>query len=129
MVVWSAAELAITLVCIAIPCIIPLYTRMRKGTFCSSNLNSSRRYQKHSHGTSDGQPDLELVPRQAGVSHASEQDERNTAVNGPFTEIQIYTNDANYSDEAILYESNNKGRKQSGIIVREEVSVSSSSAI
>jgi hypothetical protein len=102
---------------------------MKKSSFGSSNLSSSRRYQKHSHGTSDGHPDLELVPRQAGLSHASEQDERNTAINGPFTEIQIYTNDANYSDEAILYDGSNKGRKKSAIIVREEVSVSSSSAI
>lgn len=117
--------MSVTLVCIAVPCIIPLYTRMRKGTRSESSTPSSGKYHKHSQGTSDSPHEMGLVKPQAGMTHASEEDERNTALNGPFTEIHImYTNDGNNSDDAILQNGGPPGRKKSGIVVREEVSVS-----
>lgn len=119
--------MAVTLVCIAVPTIIPLYTRMRKNGTGNSSTPSSGRYHKHSQGTSDSPHEMDLVRPQAGLAHASEDDELKTGINGPFTKIQImYTNDGNNSDEAILQNNYQRGRKQSGIVVREEVSVQSS---
>lgn len=50
MIVWSAGELAVTMVCIGIPVLRPLYRRIRYNTDYSSD-----RYYKHGQG-SDGTP-------------------------------------------------------------------------
>lgn len=115
--------MSVTLICIAIPSIIPLYKRIRKSV--STNRSGLSGGYKKSQGTSDGPHELGRVKPAAGMSHSNEADERKTNVNGPFTEVNImYESEGNKSDEAILPINNTNQGQPSGIVVTEEVSVS-----
>ena len=70
---------------------------------------------------------MEILKPQAGMPQVSETDERNTAINGPFTEVHVmYASDNNNSDDAILSNGNTLDHERSGITVTEVVSVQSS---
>lgn len=116
--------MSVTLVCIAIPCIIPLYLRVRK-RISSNGSYFLGRYKKQSRATEDHSHELWRPKAPAGVAHYLEVDERRAGINGPFNEVSImYTNNENESDEAILTKNSSRDKQSNGITVTEEVTVS-----
>lgn len=116
--------MSVTLICIAVPTIIPLYLRLRRGTFSTNKSGSSGRYQKHSRGT-DESHELQRVKPPPGARPEPDARERKLGVNGPFNEVNIgYTSDGNNSDEAILHVGEAADQQPRRILVTEEVTVS-----
>ncbi|KAM0323640.1 hypothetical protein ACHAQA_008575 [Verticillium albo-atrum] len=82
--------MAVTLVCIAIPSIIPLYLRVTKRA--SGNRSApSTPYQKRSQGTGDTPMELQPVQPGAELAPKNEGDDRKSGVSDPFTEVNIIT--------------------------------------
>jgi hypothetical protein len=88
----------VTLICIAVPTIIPLYLRLTRRAVSTNGSGSSGRYQKHSDGT-DESHELRRIKPPAGMELKQTTRERKQGVNGPFNEVNIgYTSDGNHSD-------------------------------
>ena len=116
--------MSVTLIFIAIPCVIPLYLRVTKGTASSSTSPLTGGYKKHSQGRNENVCELDRMRPSAGMSHASEADEHKIAINGPFNETNITrSSDENLGDQAILLQ-NHASTKGSGIMVTDEVRIS-----
>ncbi|KAH6685059.1 hypothetical protein F5X68DRAFT_242188 [Plectosphaerella plurivora] len=129
LVIWTAAEMSVTLICIAVPTIIPLYLKITRATLSTNKSASSGRYQKHSQGTDESR-ELQRIKPPAGMELQKTAHERTLGVNGPFNEVNIgYTSDGNNSDEAILHVGQDGDQQQRRIVVTEEVTVSRSKSV
>ncbi|KAK5659586.1 hypothetical protein OQA88_788 [Cercophora sp. LCS_1] len=106
LIVWSAVELAVTMICIGIPVLRPLYRRMRGlGSTDQSNSSNVKGYYKHDTGN-DNQNGINLK----NIPSGSESDTENTrgfpdaptklGIRGPTTVTYIRRD--NHSDEEIL---------------------------
>jgi hypothetical protein len=112
-VVWSATEAAVTLACIAIPTLVPLYFRATKTQTSSSERSAG--YRKHSQGVDNRNASVELQQMKSSSSKASRQVMQSTEI------------DDNRSDEAILASperANPSDRRPPGVLVTSEVVVS-----
>ncbi|CEO61128.1 hypothetical protein PMG11_05467 [Penicillium brasilianum] len=110
LIIWSAVELAVTLICVGIPTVRPLYRVIVHG----SNLEDSEGgYIKHSN--SDQLPHVHMQNMAKGNSEFRAQDEGTT---------ELYISRNNHSDEEVLVgQDGRNGRNNRGIRVREEVRV------
>ena len=99
LIIWSAAEMAVTLMCIGIPILRPLYRRAVYG----SNLSSDRYYKKHGDGTDERSYDLRNMPASNGATESNRgfpSADLKLGIRGPTTVTQIAGD--NHSDESIL---------------------------
>ncbi|KAF5003736.1 hypothetical protein FDECE_9725 [Fusarium decemcellulare] len=124
LIIWSAAEMAVTLMCIGIPILRPLWRR----TFHGSNLSSDRYYKKHGEG-SDGQNyKMDNMPRSDGSNENNRGFPRadpKLGIRGPSTITRIAGE--NPSDESILgpeyRNSAHIDHQNDGICVKKDVKV------
>ncbi|KAH7120141.1 hypothetical protein B0J13DRAFT_568378 [Dactylonectria estremocensis] len=124
LIIWSAAEMAVTLVCVGIPILRPLYRR----TIHGSNLSSDRYYRKQGEG-SDGQNyNLGPMPQNSGSKDRSRgfpNADPKLGIRGPGTITRIAGE--NPSDESILgseYRHHTTSNQQNGgIQVKKDVNV------
>ncbi|CAM1502522.1 Fc.00g045060.m01.CDS01 [Cosmosporella sp. VM-42] len=100
LIIWSAAEMAVTLVCVGIPVLRPLYRRVRHG----SNFSSEGYYKKQSDGNYEGSYDLNSMPKSKGGVEVNHRGFPNAdpklGIRGPSTITRIAGD--NQSDESIL---------------------------
>lgn len=107
LIIWSAVELAVTLICVGIPTIRPLYRVIVHG----SNLEDSEGgYIKHNN--SDQSSHIHMKNMAKGNSAFRAKEEGTT---------ELYITRNNHSDEEVLVGQNGKNNR--GIRVREEVRV------
>jgi hypothetical protein len=107
LIIWSAVELAVTLICVGIPTVRPLYRVIVHG----SNLEDSEGgYVKHNN--SNQSPHVHMQNMAKGNTAFRAKDEGTT---------ELYISRNNHSDEEVLVGQNNRTKR--GIRVREEVRV------
>lgn len=107
LIIWSAVELAVTLICVGIPTIRPLYRVIVHG----SNLEDSEGgYIKHNNSDQSSHIQMQNMAKNNTAFRAKEEGT---------TELYISRN--NHSDEEVLVGQNVKSGR--GIRVREEVRV------
>lgn len=107
LIIWSAVELAVTLICVGIPTVRPLYRVIVHG----SNLDDSEGgYVKHNNSDQSSRVHMQNMAKHNTTFRAKEEGT---------TELYISRN--NHSDEEVLVGQNDKNRR--GIRVREEVRV------
>ncbi|KAJ4171338.1 hypothetical protein NW754_013107 [Fusarium falciforme] len=121
LIIWSAAEMAVTLMCIGIPILRPLWRR----TFHGSKYSSERSYKKQGEGSDGPSYNLGSLPR----SHEASESNRGfpnadpkLGIRGPSTITRIAGD--NESDESILgpeYRTGPGG--DGGICVKQDVQV------
>ncbi|KPM40835.1 hypothetical protein AK830_g5711 [Neonectria ditissima] len=114
LIIWSAAEMAVTLMCVGIPILRPLYRRTVHG----SNLSSDRYYRKQAEG-SDGQNyNLGDMPPSGGANAGNRgfpNADPKLGIRGPGTITRIAGE--NPSDESILgpeYRNHSASDQQNG---------------
>ena len=129
LIIWSAVEMAVTMVCIGIPILRPLYRRVIHGYGYDSGNASGQKYQKHSEGNSEHpQPgyELETIGR---ISNKPRGARDRMSKLGMQTQTMTDIQTANGSDEQILYPGtlhlNDVGGagQQRGIHVKDDVKV------
>ncbi|KAK7427020.1 hypothetical protein QQZ08_006447 [Neonectria magnoliae] len=124
LIIWSAAEMAITLVCVGIPILRPLYRRAVHG----SNFSTDRYYKKHSKG-SDGQSySMGRMPQSSGANESNRgfpNADPKLGIRGPGTITRIAGD--NQSDESILgpeYRNHTASSQQhGGIQIKQDVQI------
>ncbi|KAF5574992.1 integral membrane protein pth11 [Fusarium pseudoanthophilum] len=113
LIVWSAAEIAVTMICIGIPVCRPLY----KQYLDRWTSRDGSKYREHSAGGSHPlqtiggstlNPNTPDKNNSISEDYDKEEHERRIAVKGPFTKTRVYSKgihrlrDDNQSDEEIL---------------------------
>jgi hypothetical protein len=117
LIIWSAAELAVTMVCIGIPVLRPLWRRIARGSAASTD-----RYYKHAQGT-DGADGFQLNKVDTdGEGNSTKMGLRGT------TTMTYCEHGHNESDESILgpefrHGQGSTGRSPGGIHVTEDVRI------
>ncbi|KAL4722198.1 hypothetical protein ACLX1H_010975 [Fusarium chlamydosporum] len=96
LIIWSAAEMAVTLVCIGIPILRPLWRRAIHG----SDLSSERYYQKQDDRNDAQTYKMGNMPHGNGDSHGFPESPPKLGIRGPSTITRIAGD--NKSDESIL---------------------------
>ncbi|KAI5458778.1 hypothetical protein BGZ63DRAFT_362750 [Mariannaea sp. PMI_226] len=99
LIIWSAAEMAVTLMCIGIPILRPLYRRAVYG----SNFSSERYYKKQDDGTDGRSYEMGSLPQRSGATENNRGfplADPKLGIRGPTTITEIAGD--NHSDESIL---------------------------
>lgn len=96
LIIWSAAEMAVTLICIGIPVLRPLWRRV----IHNSNLSSERYYRKQEEVNNDQAYDMDNMPQSNGNRRGFNKSHPKLGNRGYGTITQIAGD--NESDESIL---------------------------
>ena len=97
LIIWSAVEMCVTMICIGIPILRPLYRRIRYGSPSSTSEGS---YQRQGEDSSLGPYELGGMTRTPGKSRPSAHESKLGIRTQTITDIQ--TSNGNNSDEHIL---------------------------
>ncbi|WXC59688.1 hypothetical protein SNK03_005548 [Fusarium graminearum] len=125
LIIWSAAEMSITLMCIGIPILLPLWRRVVRG----SKISSERYYRRHGESYGEG---FNLGSVLLGSDKANNRGFPNApaklGIRGPGTITRIAGD--NYSDESILGSEYRRGGPSpvGGICVKQDIQIDWSDA-
>ncbi|EKJ77761.1 hypothetical protein FPSE_02259 [Fusarium pseudograminearum CS3096] len=125
LIIWSAAEMTLTLMCIGIPILCPLWRRVVRG----SKISSEGYYRRHGEGYGEG---FNLGSVLLGSDKANNRGFPNApaklGIRGPGTITRIAGD--NYSDESILGSEYRRGRSSpvGGICVKQDIQIDWSDA-
>ncbi|ESU10313.1 hypothetical protein FGSG_02981 [Fusarium graminearum PH-1] len=125
LIIWSAAEMSITLMCVGIPILLPLWRRVVRG----SKISSERYYRRHGESYGEG---FNLGSVLLGSDKANNRGFPNApaklGIRGPGTITRIAGD--NYSDESILGSEYRRGGPSpvGGICVKQDIQIDWSDA-
>ncbi|RFN52106.1 hypothetical protein FIE12Z_3658 [Fusarium flagelliforme] len=129
LIIWSAAEMAVTLICIGIPILRPLWRRVLH----NSNLSSERYYRKQEENNNEQSYNMDSMPPSNGNRRGFHKSHPKLGIRGPGTITRIAGD--NKSDESILGPEYRQGKGSSpspapgGIHVKQDVHVDYSTGL
>ncbi|KAK3357828.1 hypothetical protein B0T25DRAFT_630790 [Lasiosphaeria hispida] len=131
LIIWSAVELAVTMVCAGVPVLRPLYRRIKGGITTDDSAGNSNGYYKHGTGN-DNSTNQDSI-RLKNMSSIETDVENNRGFPGAHPKLGIrgpttvtYIKGDNHSDEEILgpeYRQSQAGAQPGQIHIHEHVDV------